>query len=76
MRRGIQLHLFPGGVCEDGAAGGTERQAGGGPESGACAANSRSRRVYEPPGAPNFFPNWPFFFSTHSIENFASIYGS
>ena len=33
-------------MCEDGAAGGTERQAGRGPVSGACAANPRSRRVY------------------------------
>jgi hypothetical protein len=63
-------------VCEDGAAGETEGQAGGGPVRGACAANPRSRRVYEPPGAPNFFSKMTVFFSTHSIENFASIYGS
>ena len=59
MRGGI---LFFGGRVRgrsgrrDGAAGGTERQAGGGPVSGACAANPRSRRVYEPPGARKFFP--------------------
>jgi hypothetical protein len=50
-----------GGVCEDGAARGTERQAGGGPESGACSANTGSRRVYEPPGAPNFFSKMTVF---------------
>jgi hypothetical protein len=39
-----------------------ERQAGGGPVRGACAANPRSRRVYEWPGARNFFfQNEPFF---------------
>ena len=43
---------------------------------GACAANPRSGGVYEPPGAPNFFSKMTVFFSTHSIENFASIYGS
>ena len=43
--------FFPGGVCEDGAVGETEGQAGGGPVRGACAANPRSRRVYELPGA-------------------------
>ena len=68
--------MFRGGVCEDGAAGGTEGQAGGGPVRGACAANPRSRRVYEPPGALKSFPQNDRFFSTHSIENFASIYGS
>ena len=59
MRRGIHV---PGGRVRgrrgrrDGGAGGTEGQAGGGPVSGACAANPRSRRVYEPPGARIFFP--------------------
>ena len=54
--------FFPGGVCEDGAAGETEGQAGGGPVRGACAANPRSRRVYEPPGAPEIFPQNDRFF--------------
>jgi hypothetical protein len=75
MRRGI---LFPGGRVRgpsgrrDGAAGGTERHVGGGPVSGACAANPRSLRQ----GHEIFFQHDRFFFRTHSVEVFASIYGS
>ena len=72
MRRGI---LVPGGACAR-----TERQAG---RSGkrvevqraALAPRTRALVAYTARGT-NFFPKMTVFFSTHSIENFASIYGS
>ena len=79
MRRGI---LFSGGACAR-----TERQAGrsGRRDGAAGGRRSSERRLRRKPALSSriraargtkFFSKMTVFFSTHSIENFASIYGS
>ena len=67
IRRGV---LLPRGVCEDGAAGGRRSSARRLRRKPALSSRIRAAR------GTNFFSKMTVFFSTHSVEVFASIYGS